>query len=102
MMNKRCIYLSIFLYLSYFTLVGQGPVNGFMPQRGQLDIAYTYSQERYDAFLNATGNPESRSLSARSNSLFLEYGADDNKLNMVMPVKEIEVQKYENMSNRVS
>lgn len=57
-----------------FSLQAQGPISGFMPQTGQVDIAYTYSQEQFDQFYDEQGDRVPRSLSSRSHNLFLEYG----------------------------
>lgn len=56
------------------SLHAQGPISGFMPQPGQLDVAYTYSQEKFEQFYNELGTRIPRNLTSRSHNLFLEYG----------------------------
>lgn len=75
-MKKRCITL-IFSILSNLLLFAQGPINGFMPKPGQLDAAFTYSQESFSEFFNENGERINRSIDAISYNLFLEYGADE-------------------------
>lgn len=57
-----------------FTMFAQGPISGFMPQKGQWDIAATYSQEDYDDFFDSSGTIEPRSISQQSINFFLEHG----------------------------
>jgi hypothetical protein len=75
-MNLRAACFFLLLLGSFSRALGQGPISGFMPRPRQLDVAYTYSQEKYDQFFNADGDLLDRRLSARSSNLFLEYGAD--------------------------
>ncbi|PSR11062.1 MAG: hypothetical protein DA408_19935 [Bacteroidetes bacterium] len=73
-LRTTCFFLFLFFYCH--GAKAQGPISGFMPRPGQLDAAYTYSQEQYDQFFNADGDLQNRRLTARSSNLFLEYGAD--------------------------
>lgn len=75
-MKKRCIILGICL-VSILTLYGQGPINGFMPKPGQVDVAFTYSQENFDQFFDGEGEKINREIDAISYNLFVEYGADE-------------------------
>lgn len=76
-MQKRCITLFLSLF-SAVLVMAQGPINGFMPKPGQLDLALTYSQESFDEFFNENGDKVSRNIDATSYNIFLEYGADEN------------------------
>lgn len=75
-MQKRCITL-IFLLFITLTVMAQGPINGFMPKPGQLDLAVTYSEETFDEFFDQNGDKVSRNIDASSYNIFLEYGADE-------------------------
>lgn len=75
-MKKRCIVFCISL-LTLAQVLAQGPINGFMPKPGQLDAAFTYSQESFDTFFDEEGNETRRSIDATSYNLFFEYGADE-------------------------
>jgi hypothetical protein len=58
------------------TLSAQGPINGFMPKPGQLDVAFTYSGENFTEFFDENGELIPRTIDATSYNLFLEYGFD--------------------------
>lgn len=73
--SKRGLIGISLLYISAF-LWAQGPISGFMPKPGQLDLAYTYSQSEFDTFFDTNGDAVDRSLSAQAQALFMEYGAD--------------------------
>jgi len=64
----------LFLHFIPILALAQGPINGFMPQKGQWDIATTYSQEKYDDFFDTDGKLESRSIRQQSYNLYLEHG----------------------------
>ena len=75
-MKKRWLTFSI--CCSYIlTLLAQGPISGFMPKPGQLDVALTYSQENFDTFFDDEGAKLDRTINASSYNFFLEYGADE-------------------------
>mgnify|MGYP000140783266 CR=1 FL=1 len=75
-MQKRCITLILSLTL-VGVLCAQGPINGFMPKPGQVDLAFTYSQETFDEFFDQNGDKVNRNIDATSYNIFLEYGADE-------------------------
>ena len=75
-MEKRCILSLIFILIT-LNIWCQGPINGFMPKPGQLDAAFTYSQETFDTFFDEDGKKTSRNIDATSYNIFLEYGADE-------------------------
>ncbi|MEL7220999.1 MAG: transporter [Bacteroidota bacterium] len=87
-MGKGCNLLYFFFVLA-LNGFAQGPVNGFMPQDGQVDLALTYSTEQYDNFWAGDGSNEERSLEGFSYSAFLEYGLDA-KTSLVFTVPYIE------------
>lgn len=87
-MNKGCTFL-YFFFLLVLNCYAQGPVNGFMPKERQVDLAFTYSTERYDNFLAGDGNKEERKLEGYSYSTFLEYGLESNT-SLVFTVPYIE------------
>ncbi len=60
------------------SLQAQGPISGFMPQPGQWDIAYSYSQESFSTFLNENGERMERELDAISHSIFIEHGMNEH------------------------
>lgn len=78
-------YLTV-IYLGLLPcLLAQGPISGFMPSPGQLDVALTHSWETYDTFLDDTGQPTPRALDALSYNLFVEYGNSKTALVATLP-----------------
>lgn len=72
----RFLVICCFFY-SCFWAHAQGPISGFMPRKGHLDLAFSYSYDSYDTYL--FGKQE-RYLdnSSQSVSLFAEYGISDS------------------------
>lgn len=84
-MLSKHLCLTPFLWGIVQCLLAQGPISGFMPSDGQVDVAFTYSQERYDAFHGSDGQRVPRELNARSYNLFLEYGNSRTALVASLP-----------------
>lgn len=75
-MKIICSILSLFTGALAFA---QGPISGFMPRAGQLDIAPSYSRESFSRYFGETGELTSRSLDSYGYSVFAEYGVADNQ-----------------------
>lgn len=73
-MNK---FLKLYILFSIpFLAFAQGPISGFMPKKGQWDIATSSGQEKYNNFFDSNGQLESRSITQQSYSLYVEHGFD--------------------------
>lgn len=72
---KQQFNLFVLIALPFLALA-QGPINGFMPVKGQWDIATTYSQENYEEFYDEEGLSTQRSIMQQSYNLYVEYGLD--------------------------
>ncbi len=77
MRNTKSAVLMALLLLP-FILSAQGPISGFPTPKGEVAVALTYSNDRYDEYLTADGIPEARDIETVSYSLFLEAGLSDN------------------------
>ena len=82
---KSILVTVLFLFLATLPLAAQGPISGFFPRPGQLQLAANYSIETYDTYLRADEAID-QTLDSRSYSLFAEYGlADNNSLVFTLP-----------------
>jgi len=71
----RCLLLP-FLLLTACPLFAQGPISGFMPERGRMDAALGYAYEQYDQYYFGEELQEASNIT-RAYNLFLEYGFSD-------------------------
>lgn len=55
----------------------QGPISGFPTPKGEMAVAFTYSQENYDTYLLPNDARETRDIETISYSLFAEIGVSD-------------------------
>lgn len=82
-------FIVLLLIILPILVFAQGPISGFMPQKGQWDIATTYSQEDYSEFYNGEGETEQRALTQKSYNFYLEHGFDE-KTSLVITAPYIE------------
>lgn len=59
-------------------LVAQGPISGFLPGKGNTDIALAYSYESFDEFFFGANKESSNTIITRSVNLFIEHGFEDS------------------------
>lgn len=69
--------ISVLIVFSPLNSLAQGPIGGFMPKAGELDVAAAYSYESFDTYFLEEGS-EARNLITRSYNLFAEYGLNAN------------------------
>lgn len=68
--------MGIILWLIPCFIFAQGPITGFMPGAGNLDLAVTYGYDSYDIYLFGDER-QSQDLVTQSASLFVEYGSSE-------------------------
>lgn len=71
---KKWIGISLLLWPVF--IQAQGPIQGFMPGGGNLDLAFSYAYDSYDTYLFGD-EARDQKLITRSVNLFLEYGTSD-------------------------
>ncbi len=76
-MKKTSYFYCVAICCFYFPhLFAQGPISGFMPQRGELAVALAYSYESFDRYFQAEGAID-RDLIIRSYNAYVEYGINE-------------------------
>ncbi len=77
--------LSTLLFLSYFLMNAQGPIDGYMKRGGETDFAFSYGYDHYTKYYLGDQLQDTFNRTYQSVSMFMAYGIDDN-LGLVVSV----------------
>ncbi len=82
-LKKILIFLSLYIFC-ILHIQGQGAIDGFMKNKSETDVAFTYSFEFYNKYYFGT-EIQDISVNTQTASLFIAHGFNNN-LNMIVSI----------------